>query len=461
MLPNTPAQVVTTAFAITILLGGLALMLPIARTGAPAWPVMPGMPIGPYLQGGPEIGSGAPASVAFFTATSATCVTGLIVVDTATYWTGFGQFIIAVLIQVGGLGTMTFASLVGIVLARRLALHSRVALARTIGTLDLSDVRGVVLWVAKIAGVAEGVVFLATSARFFFHYGYSAGDSLKHGAFLAVSSFNNAGFAMFTDNLIGFREDPVIMLAIAGGIISGGLGFPVIMELFRRRGPRTSMTTNLAVVGTVALLIGGWVIITAIEWNNPKTLGDLDTMSKLLSGFFASVTPRTAGFNAMDIGAMESSSLMITDLLMFIGGGPAGTAGGIKITTAGVVVAMAVAEIRGANAVSIMGSRLSRAAHRQATTVLVLAATLIFTITVIVNLSTPYSLDACLFEVISAFGTVGLSTGITPSLPVGIQVLLMTLMFIGRVGPLTLATALALRPKPPEWEYPKERPLIG
>jgi trk system potassium uptake protein TrkH len=301
------------------------------------------------------------------------------------------------------------------------------------------------------------------AARFVTGYGYSPARALWHGVFHSVSAFNNAGFALYTDNLIGFAGDPWICLPIAAAVIIGGLGFPVLFELRRqyRRPIHWSMNTKLVLVGTAVLLVTGSIFLTAVEWSNPATLGGLRPGERVLAGFFQSVITRTAGFNSIDIGQMQPVSWMGMDILMFIGGGPAGTAGGLKITTFGVLFFILFTELQGGTAVNIFGKRLSRAVHRQAITVVLLAIALVVGSTMFLMLITDFGQERILFEVISAFATVGLSTGITAGMPPAGQLVLILLMFVGRLGPVTLGAALALRERPPLYEYPKERPLIG
>jgi len=257
--------------------------------------------------------------------------------------------------------------------------------------------------------------------------------------------------------------DPFICLPIAAAIILGGLGFPVIMQLRKefRRPLHWTMNTKLVLWGTVVLLTGGTVYLTVIEWSNPKTLGTLDPAARILAGFFQSVQTRTAGFNSIDIGAMHDASWFGMDILMFIGGGPAGTAGGIKVTTFAVLFFIMLTELRGEGAVNIFGKRLSRAVHRQAITVVLIAVAAVVVGTSALLLITDSTLDRVLFEAVSAFGTVGLSTGITTELPAAAKLVLILLMFLGRLGPLTLGTAIALRERRVLYELPKERPAIG
>ena len=442
-----PAQVVVAGFALTILLGTALLMLPNARVG-------PG---------------GASLLEALFTATSAVCVTGLTVVDTATYWTPFGQVVILLLIQIGGFGIMSFASVVGLAIARKLSLRSRITAAAETKSVGLEDVKGLVFGVVRISLAIEGTVAVLLALRFMLGYGEPVGRAIWLGIFHSVSSFNNAGFALFSDNLMGFATDAWICLPICAAIILGGLGFPVIVQLRRHLRARPfswsirtwTMNTRIVMAGTIVLLILGTAYITAVEWTNPNTLGPLDWSGKLLTGFFQSVQTRTAGFNSIDIGQMDSASLLGMDVLMLIGGGPAGTAGGIKITTFAVLFFILWTELRGEVAVNVFGKRLSRAVHREAITIALLAVGVIIAATAALMLLTEISMDALLFEAISAFATVGLSTGITAGLPWEGQIILILLMFVGRLGPITIGSAIALRERHTTYELPKERPIIG
>ena len=436
-----PSQVVVAGFAVTIIIGTALLMLPNAKLGV----------------------GGASFLEALFTATSAVCVTGLIVVDTATYWTPFGQIVILLLIQIGGFGIMTFASVIGLAVVRKMSLRSRITAATEAKSVGLEDIKGLVLGVVGISVIVEFVVAVLLSLRFMVGYGEPVGRALWLGVFHSVSSFNNAGFALFSDNLISFATDPFIALPICLAVILGGLGFPVIVQLRKHlHSPlKWTMNTRIVLAGTATLLISGTVFITAVEWSNPLTLGPMDWPSKVLVGFFQSVQARTAGFNSIDTGAMDSASLLGTDVLMLIGGGPAGTAGGIKITTFAVLFFIMWAEIRGDGAVNVFGKRLARSVQRQALTIVLLAVGVIVASTAALMLLTDISMDRLLFETISAFGTVGLSTGITADLPAAGKVILILLMFIGRLGPITFASALALRERRTMYELPKERPIIG
>ncbi len=411
-----------------------------------------------------KVGSGGASLIeAFFTAVSAITVTGLIVVDTPTYWTFFGQVVILILIQIGGFGVMVLASVIGIAVARKLSLQARLNAAQETKSFGLSDVRQIVLSVVRISLMFEGAAALILFAWFAFRYNVPVGEAAWLGVFHAVSSFNNAGFGLFSDSIMSYVGDPVISLTLCAAIIIGGLGFPVLMQLRRywRLPLKWTMNTRIVLSATAFLLVAGTIYITAIEWNNPATLGPLDWPAKILAGFFQSVQTRTAGFNSIDIGATDEATQFGMIALMFIGGGSAGTAGGIKVTTFAVLLFILIAEIRGDGVVNVFGKRLSRAVHRQAISVVLLATGVVIAGTVAIMIMSGLPLGPVLFEAVSAFGTVGMSTGITADLPVGAQIILCLLMFIGRLGPITFASALALRERGILYQLPKERPIIG
>ncbi|MFC5857722.1 TrkH family potassium uptake protein [Agromyces flavus] len=436
-----PAQVVVVGFAAAVLGGTLLLLLP-PMTRAP---------------------EGTSFIDALFTSTSAVCVTGLTVVDNELHWTPLGHAVIVALIQVGGLGIMIFASLIGLVLARKMSVRARLNAATEASVVGFADVRGLMRGIVLISFAIEALTWMFLFPRFLFGYGYSPVDAAWHALFHSVSSFNNAGFALYSDNLMGFVDDPFICLPICAAIILGGLGFPVIMQLRKEftRPLHWSMNTKLVVWGTIVLLVGGTLFITAVEWDNPDTFGQLNPAGRVLAGFFASVQTRTAGFNSVDIGLMHDESWVAMDVLMFIGGGPASTAGGIKVTTFAVLFFIMLTELRGEGAVNIFGKRLSRAVHRQAITVVLIAVAAVMAGAVLLMLLTGLAFDEVLFETISAFATVGLSTGITADLHPLAQAVLVLLMFLGRIGPLTLGSAIALRERRILYELPKERPAIG
>lgn len=435
-----PSQVVVLGFAAAVALGTLLLMLPISTAD----------------------GDAASPLTALFTATSAVCVTGLATVDTGTYWSGFGQAVILGLIQVGGFGIMTMASLLGLLVARRLGLRSRVTTATETKTIDLGDVRRVLVGVARITIVFELIVAVVLSLRFALGYGYSPGRAAHHGIFHSISAFNNAGFSLNSDSLEDFTTDPVVWLPIAIAVIAGGIGFPVLLELRKHLTPRLwSLHTKLTIGTTIVLLVLGTVFTAFSEWSNPGTLGQLDIAEKLEASFFHSAMTRTAGFNSLDVGSMREGTWLGTIALMFIGGGSAGTAGGIKVTTFSVLFFVVLAEVRGDRDSNAFRRRIEPGAQRQALTVVLLGIGAVVASTLALMEMTRFSMGAALFEVTSAFGTVGLSTGITAAIPAAGQLMLVLLMFLGRLGPITLVSALALRQREQLFRLPQDRPIIG
>ena len=436
-----PGQVVVFAFAAVIALGTILLMLPLSRSG-------PG---------------GAPFTDALFTSTSAVCVTGLVTVDTPSYWSGFGEVVILALFQVGGFGIMTFASVLGLLVSRRMGLRTRLTAAAETKALGLGDVRRVVQGVIKVSLLFEVAIAIVLGLRFLIGYDESPGRAAYLGLFHSVSAFNNAGFALYSDSLIGFVDDPWVCLPIAVAVVAGGLGFPVLFELRRElwRPQGWSLHTKMTLAGTGILLLGGTLFVTANEWSNPGTLGGLDTPGRLLAGFFHAVMPRTAGFNSVDYGQMEEGTLLASTVLMFIGGGSASTAGGIKVTTFFLLFFVILAEVRGERRVNAFDRQIDERATRQALTVALLSVAAVVSSTLILLAGTPFETEQVLFEATSAFATVGLSTGITADLPTFGHYLLVGLMFLGRLGPITLVSALALRERHLMYELPEGRPIIG
>ncbi|BCW11844.1 potassium transporter Trk [Arthrobacter sp. NtRootA4] len=436
-----PVRLVPLAFLAVIIVGAGMLMLPISRTGD----------------------SGDIVTTAFFTAVSSVCVTGLITVDTATYWTPFGHGVILALIQVGGFGIMSLATLLALFVRKTIGLRGQLVAQSETHTLNFGDVKSVLFKVLKIMAVFEACTALVLTARFWIAYDDNPGTALWHGVFHAVSAFNNAGFALYSDNLIGFAEDPWIIVPICAAIVAGGLGFPVIIQLFRTGLKFKNWTVHLrlTVYGSLLLLGAGIVLFAAFEWNRPETLGPLSFSGKLLGSLAGGVFPRTAGFNSIDYGVATPETLMVTNILMFIGGGSAGTAGGIKITTFLVLGFAIWNEVRGREQVTIAHRSISSSTQRQALTVALLGVGAVVLGTLLLLMVTDYSLEKVLFETISAFGTVGLSTGITYHLPPTAEWVLMALMFTGRIGSVTVASAIALASRPRLFMLPEERPIIG
>jgi potassium uptake TrkH family protein len=400
---------------------------------------------------------------ALFTSVSAVCVTGLITVDTPGFWTPFGHAVILGLIQVGGFGIMSVGTLLALMLRKKIGLHGQLVAQSETHSLNLGDVRDVLFRVARIMLVFEAATAILLFGRFWIAYQENPVTALWHGVFHAVSAFNNAGFALYSDSLIGFADDPWIIVPICLALIAGGLGFPVLIELRRQGFKLSSWTvhTRLTLYGTIALLALGTVLFAAFEWNRQETLGGFSQGGKVLAALAGGVFPRTAGFNSIDYGAAAPETLLVTDILMFIGGGSAGTAGGIKIATFLVLGYAIWNEIRGNEQVNIAHRSISSPVMRQALSVALLGVAAVIIGTLLLLTFTDNSLEDALFEATSAFGTVGLSTGITAGLPANAQLVLITLMFLGRIGTITVSTALALSLRSRLFRLPEERPIIG
>jgi potassium uptake TrkH family protein len=449
-----PSQLIAIAFTAIILSGTLLLSLPIAT----------------------QSGNSTPFLDALFTSTSATTVTGLSTLDVETHWNLFGHVVIGLLIQVGGFGIVGFASLVAILLDGRVSLRTRLNATSEAGS-SAPNVKELLLNVLKIMLFFQGILAVILTWRFATEYQYSFNDAMAHGVFHAISAFNNAGFALYSDSMIQFARDGWILIPVFTTVFLASLGFPTIGEIRDRLGLKIarilkltpsysmpkqwSLNSRIVLWASFALLILGTGAIAALEWNNPNTFGPLTPIQKVMDSIFASVMPRTAGFNSLDVSQMEPTSWLVTSLLMFIGGASASTAGGIKLGTLVVLIFIVYTEIRGDTAVNIGNRRLPRSMQRQALTIVSLYAVVTIGALLIMRVSTEFSLDQIFFEVVSAVGTVGLSTGITEDLPDHAKFLLALLMLFGRLGPVIVATSLALRRTKRHFEYPKERPLIG
>lgn len=445
-LRRRPAQLVAIGFGGAIAVGTVLLLLPVSSTGR------------------------APTVVeALFTATSATCVTGLAVVDTGTFWSPFGQVVIAGLIQVGGFGVMTVAALLGLLVSRRLGVQSRIVAAESTRSVHLGDVRTIMLGAVRVTLVAEAVVALLLAVRLATAYDEPAGRAVWLGVFHAVSAFNNAGFGLYPDNLMRFVADPWVCLPLCAAVIVGGLGFPVWVEVWQhRREPwlglarphRWSLHVKVTALATVVLLVGGTVFFLLAE--RTYTLAGLDGWTRLLASFTQSTMTRTAGFNSLDVSAMNNGTWLGTDVLMFIGGGSAGTAGGIKVGTFAVLAFIIWSELRGEPDSTVFDRRVATATQRQALSVALLSVAAVVLATLTITLSTRvFTLDQILFETTSAFSTTGLSTGITADLEPWHHLVLVLLMFLGRLGPVTLGTTIALRSRQRLYRRPETTMVIG
>lgn len=405
----------------------------------------------------------APWVTALFTAVSAICVTGLTVVDTATYWSPFGQAVILVLFQLGGFGIMAGATLLVLLVSRRLRLGTRLIAQAETRSLDLVDVMGVVRLILLVSLCVEAVLTIVLTLRFHVTYGQPMDTALWNGLFHAVSSFNNAGFSTYSDSAMGFYDDALVLVPMMIAVLIGGLGFPVLHEI--RREPwqwsRWSVHTKITLIGSALLFFGGAAAIGAYEWGNPQTLAPMGIGERILNAMFHSVSARSSGFNTLDMGTLEDETLAVNYVLMFIGGGSASTAGGIRITTFFLLGFVVWAEVRGQPDTFAFRRMIPASVQRQALAVALLGVSVIAIGTLALMSVTELPLLVVVFEVISASATVGLSTGITGELPDSGQLILVVLMFIGRIGPVTVATALALRRRAVAFRYPQESPIVG
>ncbi|MGQ0568177.1 MAG: TrkH family potassium uptake protein [Armatimonadota bacterium] len=435
-LALSPAQTIVLGFAAIILVGAALLTLPAASaSGRPT----------PFL-------------TALFTATSATCVTGLVVVDTADHYSTFGELVILALIQLGGFGYMTSWAILALLLGWRIGLRERIIVT---GAQNLYDTGGVFRFTRRIIRIALGIEAIgALILAIRWAQEMPVGRAIYFGVFHSISAFNNAGFNLMGGfrSLGAYVADPIVSLTIAGLVILGGIGFTVMLDVRARRLTLHSKTALLA----TGILIGlGMAFIFLLEFRNPKTLGALSTPVGLLAAFFQSVTPRTAGFNTIDVGALTEPTLMLIVALMFIGASPGGTGGGIKTTTFITPLAVILCNIRGTGDPTLFRRRIPVFVVYKAVTVALVSVAFVVTMATLLTLVEGVEFLRALFEVVSGFGTVGLTTGLTPGLSALGRIIVMLTIFGGRVGLLTLAFGLTQRHRPPVIRYPEERLYIG
>lgn len=438
----TPTRLITLSFAGAIALGTVLLALPVSH-------------------GDRRIG----VLDALFTATSAVCVTGLAVVDTGTAFSGFGQLVILLLFQLGGLGLLTIGTLLALATGRRLGVGDRLRVQEQVIGSDPGGIIGLVRSIAVVVALAEITGALLLYSRFASTEGIGAGA--WHAVFHSVSAFNNAGFSLNSDSLMGYVDDPVVNLTIMLLIVVGGLGFMVITNLYRwsRRsapGVRLTLHTRMVLSITAFLTAAGASLILITEWNNDQTLGPLAAPGRVLAGIFQSVTPRTAGFNTIDYGELTTAGLLVTMLLMFIGGNPGSTAGGVKTITFYVVVLNIWSTLRGRADTTVFHRRIAQETVARAAAIAGGAAILGgAAVTTLALLEPDIALQPLLFETISALGTVGLSVGITADLGESARLIVIMLMFVGRIGLLTFALALVSRERPTTMRHPVEEVVVG
>jgi trk system potassium uptake protein TrkH len=438
---GSPLIVLIYGFAAIIAVGTILLILPISsKTGQLTSPVN-----------------------ALFTATSAVCVTGLVVVDTGTYWSSFGQVVLLILFQLGGLGFMTGATIVLLAVGQRIGLRERLLVAESMGTAIPGGMVRIVRRAALFTLLIEGVGAVILFSRFLAE-GMSTAPALWRAVFHAVSAFNNCGMDILGGfrSLLGYQGDATVLLTMAVLIVLGGIGYIVMDDVVRSRSfSRLSTDSKLVLVTTISLLALGTIFILLAEFSNMATLGAFSPPQKLLVSFFQSVTPRTAGFTAIDINKMMAPSLFFTMFLMFVGGSSGSTAGGVKVNTFGILICTVLSSMRGKETPGAFGREFTARNVYRALVLVMLYLGLVTVVVLALSITEKFGFVNLLFETFSALGTVGLSTGITPSLSVAGRLIIIAAMFVGRLGPLTFVSVLTARQQPIKYRYPKDIIRIG
>ena len=437
-------KVIAITFAAIILLGAALLTLPAASRSGISCGFRP----------------------ALFTATSATCVTGLVLYDTFTQWSGFGQIVIISLIQIGGLGFMSAATLFVFFLRKRIGLKQRLVMAQALSVSDMDGIVRLQKTVLKGSFTVEGIGALILFVRFLPEFGFS--NALKWGAFHAISAFCNAGFDIFGcitpgASLMEFQSDPVVLLTLGALVVIGGLGFLVWQDVSENRCFRKcSVYTRLVLLTTSGLILLGWVAICLLEWNNPATLGSMALGDKLLNGLFQSITLRTAGFAAIDQAMLTDSGKAVSMVLMLIGGSSGSTAGGLKTVTFIVLILFMAARARDRSTVCIFKRTIPQSQVLDAMTIAFLMLVLAVFGGIFISATSPVSFVDALYEAVSAIATVGLTAGATTSLSVPAQLLMILYMYFGRVGVLTISLGFLTGDKAEErFRYAQTNLLIG
>ncbi|MFB1051603.1 TrkH family potassium uptake protein [Paraliobacillus sp. JSM ZJ581] len=425
----SPPRILAISFIAIIMIGTILLKLPMSTTSPLSW------------------------MDALFTATSATTVTGLIVVDTATSFTRVGQTFIMIMIQIGGIGLMTFAFFTLLIIGRKITLKQRLFLSVSFNQDHPGGIIRLIKLLMLFVFMVEMIAFFILSLVWIPEYGW--GDGLFHSMFHTISAFNNAGFSTWTNNLINHAHAPIINIIITALFILGGLGFTVIADLkINKRWRSLSLHTKLMLSGTVTINVISILVLFLLEYSNPNTIGSFNTFNKLLAAYFQGLAPRTAGFNTIDIGSMKDASLFFTMMLMFIGGGTGSTASGVKLTTIIVVLLATYSFLTSKEEPVIFNRSISKEVITRSLSILSLGMVIVFLFTFLLSITEDAPFLSIIFEVVSAFGTVGLSTGLTGHLSEIGKTLIILLMFIGRLGPLTFAFLLA-KPHKTNIRYPK------
>lgn len=434
-------QILALGFFVVIFVGGLLLSLPISSAN----------------------GESTNFLDALFTSTSAVCVTGLVTLDTGTHWNEFGQIVIMLLIEIGGLGFMSFATFIAVLLGRKITLRDRLIMQEAMNTFNIQGLVKMVKYVLSFTFAVQFFGALLLSTQFVPRFGLLKG--IYFSIFHSISAFCNAGFDLFGgfSSLVAYSGNVVVLLTISALIIIGGLGFTVWLEVYNYRGlKKLSVHSKIVILITVVLIVGGTIFMYLFEMHNPETIGNMGFGDKVLNSFFASVSPRTAGFNSVSTDGMTNSGKFLTIILMFIGGSPGSTAGGLKTATFGIIILTVISVIRGREDTQVFGRRFSKSLVYKAFALLIIGMSLVIGVTLVLSITDPNeSFINILYEATSAFGTVGLTTGVTQRLSTAGKIIIMITMYCGRVGPMTVALALIRNKKKQTHKYPEGKILIG
>lgn len=432
-------QILAMGFLFVIFVGGIILSLPISSASGEATNFID----------------------AFFTSTSAVCVTGLVTLDTGSYWSVFGQTIIMILIEVGGLGFMSFTTLAAIILGKKIRLRDRLVLQDAMNAFNIQGLVKMVQYILIFTVSTQILGALIFSTQFIPQFGL--GQGIFFSIFHSISAFCNAGFDLFGNSLMNYNSNVVVILVASALIIVGGLGFAVWIELYNfRNAKRLSLHSKMVILMTVVLIFGGAVLMFLFEIKNPETIANMNVGDKVLNSLFASITTRTAGFNSIATGEMTTAGKFLTIILMFIGGSPGSTAGGIKTTTIGVLIVTVICVIKGKEDIQAFNRRFSKDLIYKAFTLFFIGGALVVVATMILSYTElGVSFMSLIFETVSAFGTVGLSVGLTGDLSEIGKIIIMIMMYLGRVGPLTVVLALTRKKTNTGIKYPEGKILIG
>lgn len=434
-------QVLALGFFIVIFIGGTILSLPISSASGESTNFLDSL----------------------FTATSATCVTGLVTVDTGTHWNLLGQTVIMILIEIGGLGFMSFATFISVLIGRRITLKSRLLMQEAMNTFNIQGLVKMLKKVMLFTFIIQFIGALILSTQLIPEFGIARGIYIS--IFSSISTFCNAGFDLFGNfnSYTAYYDNSIILLTVSVLIAIGGLGFIVLLELYNYKSTKKlSLHAKVVLLITTILIVGGTIVMFILEYNNTNTIGNMNIKDKIVNSIVASISPRTAGINSVPIDKMTTTSKFITVILMFIGGSPGSTAGGLKTSTFGIILCTAISVIKGKENADIFGRTIPRGLQLKAVTLLIIGMGLVTTVTMALTIAEPNEafLDV-LYEATSAFGTVGLTTGVTQKLSEPGKIIIIMLMYLGRVGPLTVVMALISRKKGTNYKYPEGKILIG